>query len=120
MTPAAYLASLPPAPRKLVAQARAAIVKALPGVTQSIKYGTLAFSLEGDVVVYLAAWKKHYAVYPAYPPIVAALGESLQGVEVRGKTFQFTYAAKVPVRLISKIAKLLRSRRDELARKAVR
>jgi len=120
MTPAEYLARIPPAPRKLVAAARSAIGKALPGATQSIKYGTLAFAIDGHAVIYLAAWKKHYAVYPAYPGLVAALGDALDGVEVRGKTFQFSYAAKVPVRLIARIAKLLRSRHDGLARKAVR
>lgn len=111
MTPAKYVAALAPAPRRVIATARAAIGKALPGATQSIKYGMIAFSRDGKAVVYLAAWKQHYAVYPAYPAIVAALGPALDGVEIEGKTFKFPYAAKPPVKLIARIAKLLAARR---------
>lgn len=110
MTPARYVAGLAAAVRPSVARARDAIAKALPAATLSIKYDMLAFSIGGKPVVYLAAWKQHYAVYPAYPSVVAALGDALAGVEVDGKTFKFPYATKVPVRLLAKIAKLLAAR----------
>lgn len=101
-TPSAYLAAQPPAARKLLAAARAAIVKAVPGVVQSIKYGMIAFALPGGVVLYLAGWKKHYALYPIY----GSIADALSGVEVEGNTIRFAYSAPVPVRLITKIAKL--------------
>lgn len=87
MTPAAYVGGQPVERRKPLATARAAIAKALPRATQSIKYGMIAFSVDGKAVVYLGAWKKHYALYPG------------------DKSTQFAYDAKVPVQLIAKIAK---------------
>jgi uncharacterized protein YdhG (YjbR/CyaY superfamily) len=105
-TPAAYLAAQPAAARKLLASARAAIVKAVPGVKQAIKYGMIAFTLPGGTVLYLAGWKKHYSLYPAYASITRALADELADVDVEANTIRFSYTAAAPLRLITKIAKL--------------
>ena len=105
-TVAGYLAAQPAAARKVLRSARTAIVKAVPGVAQTIKYGMLAFTLPGGTVIYLAGWKKHYSLYPAYPSITSALAHELADHDVEANTIRFSYTAAAPVRLIAKIAKL--------------
>lgn len=105
-TVAAYLAAQPAAARKVLRSARTAILKAVPGIAQTIKYGMLAFTLPGGTVIYLAGWKNHYSVYPAYASITAALADELADHEVEANTIRFSYTAAVPVRLIATIAKL--------------
>ncbi len=105
-TVAAYLAAQPVAVRTVLQRVRAAIVKTVPGVVESIKYRIPAFSLPGGTVLYLGAWKQHYALYPIYASITGALAEELVGVDVENCTIRFSYTVAPPVRLIARIARL--------------
>ena len=51
---------------------RAAIQQALPKAQESISYQMPTYKLGGRAVIYFAAWKKHYAIYPATVALVEA------------------------------------------------
>jgi len=54
---------------------RAKIRKALPDAQEVISYKIPACKLNGKLILYFAAWKEHYSLYPASPPLIAAFKE---------------------------------------------
>jgi uncharacterized protein YdhG (YjbR/CyaY superfamily) len=61
--------------------------------------------MAGGMVVWFAAWKEHWSLYPATPAVVDALGAALAPYEVRKGTIRFPLT-KVPVRLIARIVRI--------------
>lgn len=121
-TVAEYLAAQPPAARKVLAQVRAALRKALPGTDEVISYQIPAYRLRGGgLVVFFSGWKQHYAVYPASAGVTRALGAVLGDRVVSKGTIRFGYDEKVPVGLIGKIARVrLREEKERARRRAAR
>lgn len=105
-TVTAYIADQPPASRAALRTVRRAIRTALPGAEESISYRMPAYRLQGRAVVYFAAWKEHYSLYPASRAVVAALGDALAGCEISGSTLRLSYARPVPVALVQAFARL--------------
>ena len=106
----AYLAAQPAPTRKTLERVRSAVRKALPGCEETISYGMPTYKRDGRAVFYFAAWLEHFAVYPAYAPVVEAVREDLariEGTTVAKGTIRFPLGAAVPVTLIARIAKLL-------------
>lgn len=101
-----YLSAQPPGVRKILAKVRDAIRTAVPAAEESVSYGIPTYKLDGKPLLYFAAWKAHYAVYPASPALVKALGKALAGHAVEKGTIRFGYDDDPPVRLITRIAKL--------------
>jgi uncharacterized protein YdhG (YjbR/CyaY superfamily) len=109
----AYMAALPDDVRVVLERVRGAIRKAVPRAEEAISYQIPAFKLGGRTVLYFAAWKKHYSLYPAMPPLVAAFEDELAPYEVNDRgTIRFPLTAPVPVQLIARLA---RFRANELA-----
>src|SRR5262245_62219903 len=102
----AYLAAQPPDVGVVLRRVRDAIRRALPGAEETISYGIPTYRLDGRAVVYFAGWKQHYSVYPASAAIVATLGPELAPYEVEKGTIRFPLDARVPTRLIGRIARL--------------
>jgi uncharacterized protein YdhG (YjbR/CyaY superfamily) len=102
----AYLAAQPPESRAVLGRVREAIRGALRDATEAISYGIPTYEVDGRAVVYFAGWKEHYSVYPASAAIVAALRSELAPYEVEKGTIRFPLDARVPTRLIARIAKL--------------
>jgi len=101
-----YLSSQPEAVRRLLAQVRRAIRKAVPGAREMISYGIPTYKLDGRAVIYFAGWKGHYSIYPASARLVAAFREELAPYEVNDKgTIRFPLTGRVPVKLIAGIAR---------------
>jgi uncharacterized protein YdhG (YjbR/CyaY superfamily) len=92
--------------RASLQRVRDAIRRALPDAEEAISYGIPTYRVDGRAVVYFAGWKQHYSVYPASAAIVAALGADLAPYEVEKGTIRFPLDARVPTRLIARIAKL--------------
>jgi uncharacterized protein YdhG (YjbR/CyaY superfamily) len=101
-----YLAALPDPARRVMTRVRNIIRKALPGSEEVISYQMPAFKLDGRIVVYAAAWRDHYSIYPASKRLEAALRDELAPYEMSGRgTIRFPLSAPVPTHLIAAIAK---------------
>ena len=103
---AEYLSRQPPAARATLKKVRAAIRKALPKAEETISYKIPAYRIGGKAVIYFAAWKQHYSIYPATRTLVAALKDDLAPYAVAKGTIRFSYDQTVPVALIGRIAKI--------------
>jgi uncharacterized protein YdhG (YjbR/CyaY superfamily) len=116
----AYIAALPQPARRIVNRVRTVIRKSMPGCEESIAYGMPAYKLAGKSVLFFAAWKKHWALYPAYPSVVAAFAKELAPYDVDKGTIRFPYDGRLPVHLIGGIAKLRLAESKAKSRKSPR
>lgn len=103
---AAYLAAQPAPARAALKQVRAAVRKAVPEAAEALSYGIPAFRLPGGVVLYMAGWNEHLAIYPATPGVVAALGEAAARYRAGKGTLRFSLSARLPVALIGRVARV--------------
>lgn len=101
-----YLAAQPASVQRTLARVRGAIRKALPGAPETISYQLPTYKLNGRAVIYFAAWKHHYSIYPSTRAVVDALKDDLEPYEVEKGTIRFPLDQPVPVKLIASIAKL--------------
>jgi uncharacterized protein YdhG (YjbR/CyaY superfamily) len=103
-----YIADCPLPARTALNTVRRAIRKALPRAEEVISYAIPAYRLHGSTVIYFAAWREHYSIYPANARLVAAFGKQLAPYEVNNKgTIRFPLSGRVPVTLIGNLAKFL-------------
>ena len=101
-----YLSAQPEAIRAKLEQLRAAIRKAVPDAVEGIGYRMPGYKLHGKPMLYFAAFKEHYSLFAASGTFFAALEDELRGYELRKGTVHFSLTKPVPVKLISRIAKL--------------
>ena len=100
-----YIASQPEAVQGLLERVRSTIRKAVPGAEEVISYKIPTYKLHSSPVLYFAAWKQHYSLYPATGRVVAAFKDELAPYEVTKGTIRFPLSEPVPVKLIERIAK---------------
>ena len=100
-----YIASQPEAAQGILGRVRSAIRAALPEAEEMISYTIPAYKLQNGRVLYFAAWKHHYSLYPAGERLIAAFKEELAPYEVGKGTIRFPLSQSVPANLIRKIAK---------------
>jgi uncharacterized protein YdhG (YjbR/CyaY superfamily) len=62
-----YIAAQPKEVQGALRGVRGAIRKALAGAQETISYKIPTYKQDGKTVIYFAAWKAHYSVYPASP-----------------------------------------------------
>ena len=109
-----YIASQPEAVQAILIPVRAAIRKAVPRAEESISYNLPTYKLSGRPLIYFAAWKKHYSIYPASAMLVYEFKDELAPYEVEKGTIRFPYSEPAPVKLIARIAKFrARERRTD-------
>jgi uncharacterized protein YdhG (YjbR/CyaY superfamily) len=101
-----YLAAQTEAVRAKLEQVRAAIRKAVPDAVEGIGYRMPGYKLYGKPMLYFAGFKEHYSLFAASGTFFAALEDELRGYELRKGTVRFPLTQPVPVKLISRIAKL--------------
>lgn len=102
---AAYIARFPRSVQTVLKRMRAIIRKAVPNAEESISYQIPAYTLHGRPVIYFAAFKEHYSMYPSNTRLVAAFKDKLEGYEMSKGTIRFPLSEPVPVKLIEGIAK---------------
>ncbi|MFL6351646.1 MAG: iron chaperone [Bryobacteraceae bacterium] len=101
-----YIGAQPEALRPKLQQVRAAIRKAVPEASEGIGYGMPGYKLNGKPLLYFAGFKQHYSLFAASGTFFASLEEELKDYEQRKGTVHFPLNKPVPVKLISRIAKL--------------
>jgi uncharacterized protein YdhG (YjbR/CyaY superfamily) len=100
-----YIASQPEAMQPILQRVRTAIRNALPAAEEAISYSIPAFKLNGQAVIYFAAWKLHYSLYPCTAGIVDAFKDDLASYELSKGTIRFPASQPVPTTLIAAIAR---------------
>ena len=102
-----YIASQPAAVQAVLGRVRGAIRKAVPGAEEVISYQIPTYKVNGRPVLYFAAWRQHYSLYPSTDRVVAAFKDALAPYEVNKGTIRFPLckSESVPVKLIGRIAK---------------
>jgi len=114
-----YLAALDEPQRAALTRVIAAIRRGVPGATESISYGIPTFKIDGEAVIFCAAFTAHYSLYPATTALVESLGDALAPYEYNGKgTIRFPLGGRVPTALITRIARLRAA--EDAARRAPR
>ena len=101
-----YIAAQPEAVRPKLEKVRAAIRSAVPQAVECIGYRMPGYKLHGKAMLYFAGFKEHYSLFAASGTFFATLEDELRGYAVRKGTVQFPLAKPVPVKLITRIAKL--------------
>ena len=103
-----YIAGQPEAVRPKLELVRAAIRRAVPEAVEGIGYRMPGYKLHGKPMLYFAGFKGTLFGLPfaASGTFFAALDDELRGYDVRKGTDHFPLTKPVPVKLISRIAKL--------------
>lgn len=110
-----YIAAQPKAVQPTLGLVRRAIRSAVPKAEESISYRIPAYKLPSGPVLYFAAWKRHYSLYPASDDLLIKFAQDLAPYKVVKRTLRFPYSEPVPVKLIAALA---RFRSRESARQA--
>ena len=110
-----YLASLPPDARRIINGMRAAVRAAAPKATEGISYGFPVFRLDGEPIVWCAAWKNHTSIYPMTPATKRALAGELDEYDVVKGTIRFPLGTPPSSAFVKRLVKArlaeLRARR---------
>lgn len=110
-----YIKAQPLELQPVLRRVRSIIRRAVPEATEVISYQIPAYKLAGRALIYFAAWKQHYSIYPATDPLMAAFKGELTPYRVSKGTLRFPLSQPVPVKLIERIA---RFRAEETLRSA--
>jgi len=100
---AEYLATLSHEQRAAVEQLRDAIRAAAPGAEESFGYGMPAFRLRGEPLVWYAAWKRHYSLYPLSAAMLRGHAAEIEGYETAKGTIRFPASRPLPLALVGKL-----------------
>ncbi len=100
-----YLATLPEESRAALEKLRKTIKAAAPEATETISYQMPAFKDHGRMLVYYAAFKDHYSLFPASGAVIEAQREELKPYFTGRGTIRFNLDEPLPVALVKKIVK---------------
>jgi uncharacterized protein YdhG (YjbR/CyaY superfamily) len=100
-----YIGAQPANVRAVLRRVRSTIRKAVPEALEVISYQLPAYKLAGAPVLYFAAWKQHYSLYPASDELVAAFKGALTPYRASKGTLRFPLSEPAPVKLIERVAK---------------
>jgi uncharacterized protein YdhG (YjbR/CyaY superfamily) len=101
-----YLAELPAEVRAAMEQIRATIKAAAPEATEGISYQIPTFKMNGRALIWYAAFRDHYSVYPATDGLRQQLGEELKPHFSGKGTLRFDMDEPIPTELIRKIVEV--------------
>lgn len=112
-----YIASAPPDAAAALTEIRRLVHELVPAVTERISYHIPVFELNGRLLLYMAAYKRHIGVY-GVSGIVEAFGERIAAYVNDKGTLRFPLDEPMPLALIGDIVRF--SMRNVLAKPARR
>lgn len=103
----AYLAGQPPLARRRLRELRAIVRQVVPTAVEDFSYAMPAFRMAGKGLVWYAAWKRHYSLYPISTGTEQACAEELaQHAALSGRgTVRFLLESPAPRALIARLVK---------------
>lgn len=105
-----YLAALPDEARGVLAAVRAAVLRGMPGATETIRYGMPAAMLGDRYGLHFAAWTRHAALYPV-PAFDGELETAVAPYRSGKDAVHLRYGRPLPVDLVERIAAAVAARR---------
>ena len=102
---AEYLAVLSVEQRLVVERLLATVRTAVPEAVEVFSYGMPGFSLDGRPLAWVAAWKRHYSLYPVSAEQVAAMAQAGEVYEVEKGTLRFSAKTALPYALVTRLAR---------------
>lgn len=107
-----YIAALPDTAQSALRELRALVHAAVPDVTERIAYGMPTFDVGGRLLLHVAAWKKHIAVYPVSGALADAIRDD-PAARVTGKgTLQLSLGKPIPRDLVRRVIRYRLSEQD--------
>ena len=100
-----YIAAQPPRARAALRRLRQAIRAAAPEAEEVIAYRMPAFRSHGRRLVYFAAFKDHYSLFPASSTLLATMRKDVRPYQAAVGTLRFEYGAPLPVGLVRRIVR---------------
>src|SRR5437867_199604 len=100
-----YFAATPPKTRVALKKIRAAILSAAAGAEEAFSYRIPAFKLNGQPLVWYAAFKNHCSLFPMTGAIRRKLAADLEGYETSKGTVRLPLTRPMPSGLIKKLVK---------------
>jgi uncharacterized protein YdhG (YjbR/CyaY superfamily) len=100
-----YLAALPEDQRAALEKLRSTIRSTMPEATEHLSYQMPAFKSDGRFVVWYAAFKDHYSLYPASEGVQASLGKELERYFSGKGTIRFEYGEPLPSAFVKKVVR---------------
>lgn len=97
-----YIASCPAAVQPILDEIRGVIRAAVPGATESIRYGMPAIALGDGYRLSFAAWKRHVGLYPI-ATLDDVLERELSPYRSDKDAVRFPLTAPIPYRLIDRL-----------------
>ena len=101
-----YIAALPEERRAALEELRQVIRAAAPEATETISFQMPAFRTHGRILVYYAAFRAHYSLFPASEAVREALGEELVPYLAGRGTIRFPADRPLPAALVTRVVRV--------------
>ena len=100
-----YIAALPPGPRRRMQQIRALIRATAPGAVDHFSYRIPVFKLDGQPLVWYAAFKNHISLFPITPALLRAHKLDVSGYQTSKGTIRMPLSEPLPAALVKRLVK---------------
>lgn len=111
----AYFEALPPKQRATLTKFRKTIRSLIPKAEEVISYQIPTFKINGTGIIAIAAFAKHYSLFPMSSALLKEFAEELDDFEISTGTIRIPYDKSIPTSLVKKIVE---GRLKEISKKA--